>query len=102
MITVSSQRRCFSCSGTQKLPSLFLVLGLLLVTFEPVSGQDVRPVYHFSAPQGWLGDPCGFVYYQGEYHLCYQHTPNSTTADFGSMYWGNAVSPDLVHWTSLG
>ena len=33
--------------------------------------------------------------------MSYQHTPNSTTANFGAMYWGSAVSTDLVHWTNL-
>jgi sucrose-6-phosphate hydrolase SacC (GH32 family) len=78
-----------------------LFAGLLLGNSKLVRGQDLRPIYHFSAPQGWLGDPCGFVYDQGEYHMCYQWTPNSTTADFGAMYWGHAVSPDLVHWSNL-
>ena len=80
---------------------MLMIPGLLLGNSNLVWGQDLRPIYHFSASQGWLGDPCGFVYYAGEYQLCFQHTPNSTTANFGSMYWGCAVSTDLVHWTNL-
>ncbi|HXA43922.1 MAG TPA: hypothetical protein VNZ25_00325, partial [Candidatus Angelobacter sp.] len=66
--------------GTRRLLLTLMIPGLLLGNSSLVRGQDLRPIYHFSASQGWLGDPCGFVYYAGEYQLCFQHTPNSTTA----------------------
>ncbi|NLM67306.1 MAG: hypothetical protein GX180_09060, partial [Enterococcus sp.] len=34
-----------------------------------------RPHYHVAGPIGWINDPNGFVYYQGEYHLFYQFYP---------------------------
>jgi fructan beta-fructosidase len=72
---------------------------------DQLAGQDSlykeknRPQYHFSTRRGWINDPNGMIFHDGEYHLFYQHNPYER--EWENMSWGHAVSKDMIHWSEL-
>ena len=66
---------------------------------ERVKDDPNRPAFHFLPPANWNNDPNGTLFYNGYYHLFYQHNPYADSWDW--MHWGHARSKDLVQWEHL-
>lgn len=79
-------------------PVPFLQSDELLPNTEPF-----QPWIHFAPKSGWMNDVCGACWYQGSYHLYFQHNPFGV--QWNNMSWRQTQSlvipeawecPDLV------
>jgi sucrose-6-phosphate hydrolase SacC (GH32 family) len=59
-------------------------------------GDRYRPQYHFIPPEHWMNEPHAPLYFDGQYHIFYQHNPQGPY--WHQIHWGHAVSDDMVHW----
>ena len=58
-----------------------------------------EPAFHITGEVGWINDPNGLIYYNGQYHGFFQYHPYDTK--WGPMHWGHVVSEDLTNWEYL-
>lgn len=58
--------------------------------------DPLRPVWHHTPLYGWMNDPNGMFYLNGEWHLYYQYNPYGNR--HGNIHWGHSTSTDLVKW----
>ena len=61
-----------------------------------IAADPRRLHFHLMPPVGWMNDPNGLCWYQGNYHVFYQYSPFD--ANRGVIFWGHWISPDLLHW----
>lgn len=61
--------------------------------------ESQRPVFHITPDIGWMNDPNGFSWYQGDYHLFYQYYPYDV--HWGPMHWGHSRTKDFIKWERL-
>ncbi|WP_052810355.1 GH32 C-terminal domain-containing protein [Vibrio renipiscarius] len=58
-----------------------------------------RPQFHLGAVSHWMNEPHAPIYYNGKYHLFYQHNPHGPF--WHQIHWGHWVSDDMVTWKNL-
>src|ERR1700712_4948958 len=79
----------------------------LMYQDDQINGADSlykesnRPQFHFTVKRGWSNDINGPIYYNGQYHMFWQAFPFGLLWNTGFMYWGHAISKDLLHWEEL-
>lgn len=68
---------------------------------EAIVNSDVHRLnFHLMPPVGWLNDPNGLSYHNGEYHVFFQYSPECATG--GLKQWGHYKSKDLLNWDYMG
>lgn len=65
-------------------------------TLDTDNVEAYRPLFHHTPLYGWMNDPNGMFYKDGEWHLYYQWNPYGSK--WQNMTWGHSSSTDLVNW----
>lgn len=60
-----------------------------------------RQKLHLEPQKGWLNDPNGLSYFNGNYHVYFQFSPDSPLGS-GDKCWGHWQSADLLDWQFTG
>lgn len=60
-----------------------------------------RQGLHLEPPKGWLNDPNGLSYFNGQYHVYFQYAPDSADGS-GKKCWGHYQSRDMLKWEFTG
>lgn len=62
---------------------------------------SVKLKHHYRPDHGWVNDPNGLVYFDGFYHVFYQHGPDYEVPGKQPMHWGHARTRDFLSWEEL-
>ena len=60
------------------------------------AGDRYRPQFHALPPAVWMNEPHSPFYYNGKYHVFYQHNPSGPY--WSQIRWAHIVSDDMIHW----
>ena len=63
--------------------------------------NDWRQKLHLEPKSGWLNDPNGLSFFNGEYHIYFQYSPESAYGS-GGKCWGHWSGKDLMHLRFTG
>lgn len=66
------------------------------MTHATTTASTVSPAFHIRPEFGWLNDPNGPVFWQGRWHLFFQHNPQAPV--HANVHWGHVSSPNLISW----
>ena len=75
------------------------------IPYEEIGLQDIlledvyRPKYHGAPKQNWMNEPHAPFFYNGKYHLFFQH--NMAGPYWRNISWGHLISDDLVNWAQV-
>lgn len=58
------------------------------------------PSFHIAPAYGLLNDPNGLAYFNGEYHIFYQHCPNAPV--HGMKSWHHLTTTDFITYSDRG
>jgi len=77
---------------------LLCLISLNLFAQKSVAENDevLRPQFHFTTSENYLGNPVAAIFADSLYHLFYEYSPVGNYPEFLQM--GHAVSKDLLHW----
>lgn len=70
-----------------------------LIENESKLNPRYRLTYHAMSRYNWANDPNGVIWYNGQFHLFYQHNPYAS--NWGPMHWGHQVTTDFIKWEHL-
>lgn len=75
---------------------------VLLDLQEKVEQSPYRQHFHVEGDMGYVNDPNGCCYYNGQYHLFHQWSPLNYAKQSWLQGWYHLVSDDLVKWERIG
>lgn len=66
------------------------------MTASTTTATAVSPAFHIHPDFGWLNDPNGPVFFDGRWHLFFQHNPDAPV--HANVHWAHVSSTDLITW----